>query len=33
MRNIKTLIEAMDYEIELPPYNIKDVIIANKGAY
>jgi glutathione synthase/RimK-type ligase-like ATP-grasp enzyme len=31
-KGVEALIEAMDYEIELPPYNIKDVIIATKGA-
>ena len=31
-RGVEALIEAMDYEIELPPYNIKDVVIATKGA-
>ena len=31
-RGVEALIEAMDYEIELPPYYIKDVIIATKGA-
>ena len=30
-KGVEALIEAMDYEIELPPYNIKDVIIATKG--
>ena len=31
-KGVEALIEAMDYEIELPPYYIKDVIIATKGA-
>ena len=31
-KGVEALIEAMNYEIELPSYNIKDVIIATKGA-
>ena len=28
---VEALVEVLDYEIELPPYNIKDVVIASKS--
>ena len=30
-RGMEALIKVLDYNIELPPYNLKDIIIASKA--